>query len=293
MPELPEVETIRTDLESEVLGLKFTDVIFLWPGSLKGIPQNKFKKTIVGRKIVAVERRAKNIAIKLEGGYALLMHMKMTGHLLIEDNDLRISPDGKWLDAQGALRDPLNQFIRVIFYLSNGKIMAFSDLRKFGYIKLLTLEQLTRVWQEYGPEPLTSSFNEGVLAGILANKKQAIKKVLMEQKNIAGIGNIYADEILWESRIHPLTPATNITTEQIRLLVSVSKKILQQAVSLRGTSTSDYRDTKGEKGNFEKELRAYRRTGLPCPRCQKPIQRISVGGRGTHFCPTCQKAGGL
>lgn len=289
MPELPEVETIRTDLESEIVGLKFTDVVFLWPGSLKGISQDRFKKAIIGRKIVAVERRAKNIAIKLDDGHAILMHMKMTGHLLIEKNDLRISPDGKWLDAGGALKDPLNQFIRVIFHLSNGKIMAFSDLRKFGYIKLLTHKELTKVWREYGPEPLTNSFNEKVLTEILANKKQAIKKVLMEQKNVAGIGNIYADEILWEAKIHPLTPAANITPEQIRLLVTISKKILKRAIFLRGTSSSDFRDTRGKKGDFEKELKAYRRTGLPCQRCQSPIKRISVGGRGTHFCPTCQK----
>lgn len=289
MPELPEVETIRRDLQSELVGLSFTEVRFIWPGSLKGIDEKKFRQLVIGPTITAIERRAKNLAIRLDNNYALLMHMKMTGHLLVEPASLQVTEMGSWTEKHGALEDPLNQFIRVIFWLNNGKIMAFSDLRKFGYIKLVTDSELQEVWQGYGPEPFSSGFNEEYLGEVFAAKKQAIKKVLMDQALIAGVGNIYADEILWETKIHPLTPANKLTPGEIKAIISTTQKILERAIKLRGTSTSDYRDTKGEKGKFESELKAYRRTGLPCERCGTLIERIDVGGRGTHFCPKEQR----
>jgi len=290
MPELPEVETIRRDLESELIGLKFTRVKLLWPGSLKDIAIKDFESIIIGPKIVAVHRRAKNLAIELSNKYFILMHMKMTGHLLIESSDLEVDPSGKWKDASGNLKDPINQFVRVIFWLDNGKIMAFSDLRKFGYIKLVTKDQLEKSFGTYGPEPFSKDFSINFLQTLFASKKQPIKKVLMDQTNIAGIGNIYADEILWEAKVHPGTPANLLTKDDADLLHGIIVDVLAKAVKLRGTSTSDYRDTKGQKGSYESELKAYRRTGLPCPRCKTPIKRISLGGRGTHFCPNCQRS---
>lgn len=285
MPELPEVETIGRDLESEIVGLKFTEVKFIWPGSLKGVSADEFRRLALGQEIIRVERRAKNLAIRLNNHYSLLMHMKMTGHLLLEPGSKTVNNTGEWVDSDGVLRDPLNQYIRVIFWLNNGKIMAFSDLRKFGYIKLTSDAELKNVWEEYGPEPFSNDYNTDYLMRVFGSKRQAIKKVIMDQTVIAGIGNIYADEILWETRIHPLTPANQIDRNNIDAIVAATRKILTKAIELRGTSSSDYRDTKGEKGKFEAELNVYRRTGLPCPRCGTPIERISVGGRGTHFCP--------
>lgn len=293
MPELPEVETIKKDLEKNIIGQKISDVNFLWSGILKGISEAEFKQKIIGKEIVAVERRAKNLNIKLNGkDLNLLFHMKMTGHLILTDDSWQVGTDGKWVvkdHTESPLVDPLNQFIRAVFYLSGHEILAFSDLRKFAYIKLLTDEEIKKAFAEYGPEPFSKDFTKEYLAKIFENKNIAIKKVLMDQKAIAGIGNIYADEILWEARVHPLKKAKDLSSKEVAEIYKAILKILKKAVELRGTSTSDFRDTEGKKGKYGDARKVYRRTGEPCPRDGTPIQRISVGGRGTHFCPTDQK----
>lgn len=292
MPELPEVETIKSDLSKNLVGKKITGVDFLWTGILKNISVKDFIKQAVGQRILGVRRRAKNIDIMLSNNMYLLFHMKMTGHLIYTDDCWRVDSDGRWIhqgDKESPLYDPLNQYIRVIFYLDAGKILAFSDLRKFAYLKLLSEDELEKSYRQYGPEPFSAKFSVGYLKDILSKKKVAIKKVLMDQKQIAGIGNIYADEILWEVKIHPLTLANKISDDKIEKLHHVIQKILKEAILKRGTSISDFRDLDGKKGEYGKLLKAYRQTGLPCSRDRTPIERISVGGRGTHFCPTCQK----
>jgi formamidopyrimidine-DNA glycosylase len=292
MPELPEVETIKSDLEKYLVGKKITGVNFLWKGILKNISIKEFSSAIVGRKILKVRRRAKNIDLELVGNKFLLFHMKMTGHLIYTDASWKIDKDGRWIhqgEKKSPLYDPLNQYIRVVFYLDDGKILAFSDLRKFAYLKLVDDDELKKSYQEYGPEPFSSEFNVKYLKNILTKKSIAVKKIITDQKQIAGIGNIYADEILWEAKIHPLTPGDKIPALKVKGLYLAIKKILKKAVAKRGTSTSDFRDLAGKKGGYENFLKAYRRTGLPCYRDKTPIERISVGGRGTHFCPTCQK----
>lgn len=292
MPELPEVETIKRDLAKNLVGRKITKVDFLWPGILKGETTKKFSPAVIGTTISGVERRAKNLAVKLNNGQNLLFHMKMTGHLIITEGDWQVDEFGKWLHKNGQespLYDPLNQYIRLIFWLDNGKILAFSDLRKFAYVKMMNSDQLQEFFNAYGPEPLTDAFTQSYLTDILQSKKIAIKKVLMDQSLIAGIGNIYADEILFEAKIHPLKPASELKEEQISPLFKAIKKVLDKAVEARGTSVSDFRDTEGKKGEFEKQLKVYRRTGQPCYNDGTKIERIVVGGRGTHFCPTEQK----
>lgn len=288
MPELPEVETIKSDLAGNVAGKTITGVNFLWDGILKEMPTADFKKIVIGKKIVSVERRAKNIYLELSGGVYLLFHMKMTGHLIFTDDCWKVDVAGKWLHVgakESPMYDPLNQYIRMIFSLSDGKILAFSDLRKFAYLKLLDKKGLEKALSSYGPEPFSKEFTLEYLTGIFAKKKIAIKKVLMDQSLIAGIGNIYADEILWKSRVHPLTPAASLSPTETDAIYKNIKEILAKAIKLRGTSTSDFRDTEGKKGKFGEVLGVYRRTGLPCPNDGTPIKRIVVGGRGTHFCP--------
>lgn len=289
MPELPEVETIKKDLSENIIGRKITGVTFLWPGLLKGARVDDFKKKIVGQKIIGVERRAKNLSISLSNNLNMLFHMKMTGHFMLADESQKVDEAGRWVNPKGEFSDPQNQFIRAFFALDNKKILAVSDLRKFAYVKILTDSDLLEAYKEYGPEPFSSEFTEEFLKKLLASKKTAIKKVLMDQKNIAGIGNIYADEILWEIKVHPETKANDIPDNKVKELYSAIKKILTQAIEFRGTSTSDFRDTSGKKGRYGDIRKVYRRTGLPCPRDKTPIERIVIGGRGTHFCPTCQK----
>jgi formamidopyrimidine-DNA glycosylase len=173
----------------------------------------------------------------------------------------------------------------MIFYLDNDKILAFSDLRKFAYLRLLDKQGLKKAYQKYGPEPLSKEFTEEYLSRVLSEKKIAIKKLLLDQEKIAGIGNIYADEVLFQAKIHPLQPANTIKPEKVKALYIAIKEILKRAIQFRGTSTSDFRDTEGKKGQFGDILKVYRRTGLPCPNDGTPIKKITVGGRGTHFCP--------
>jgi len=290
MPELPEVETITRDLGDKLIGHQITDFVTYWPKMLRGFPEKKFKEIIIGKKIVSVERRAKNIAVKLSGDANLLFHMKMTGHLIYTSDNHKTNDDGKWLKPEKtSFSDPYNQYIRAIFYLDKSKILAFSDLRKFGYIKLLTNKELDKSFNEYGPEPLLKDFTTNYLENIFSRKNVAIKKVIMDQKNIAGIGNIYADEILWDAEIHPEKKASSLTDQEIDNFHKSTIKLLKKAIKMRGTSTSDFRDTNGEKGMFGNELKAYQRTGKKCQKDNGVIERIVVGGRGTHFCPIHQR----
>lgn len=292
MPELPEVETIKRDLEKNVVGRTIIAVELLWPGILKGATLQELEKAVINKKITSVNRRAKNLNIELEGGGQLLFHMKMTGHLIFTEDTWQVDEKGRWLMHQGQespLYDPLNQYIRAIFYLSDDKILAFSDLRKFAYVKLLTDAQLKEAFQAYGPEPFDIEFSVPYLKEQFAKKRIAIKKVIMDQAIIAGIGNIYADEILYASKIHPLQKASELTEAEVESIYSNTKEILSRAIEMRGTSTSDFRDTEGKKGGFGNVLMVYRRTGLPCLNDGAKIERITVGGRGTHFCPLEQK----
>lgn len=291
MPELPEVETIKNDLRSKIIGCKIISVFPLWEEIVKDIPFNIFAGQVEGREIIAVERRAKNLIIHLSGGLNLLVHLKMTGHLFVAEEGSKISKEGKWLETKNTdlTDDPQNQFIRIVFHLDNGKILAMGDMRKFAYIKLLDDKEIADFLRSYGPEPFGPDFTLQKLTEILKSKKVAVKKVLMDQTQVAGIGNIYADEILWASKVHPLSAASGLSEKDIKAIYENTKKTLKLAVEKRGTSTSDFRDTQGRKGSFGDLRNVYQRTNEPCPVCGGPIRKIKVGGRGTHFCPRCQK----
>lgn len=325
MPELPEVETIKNDLKQLIVGKEITDIVSEFPDIVK-MDFSEFKKEVLGSKITDVRRRAKNLIIELTDHSSqimgkkikksktlssvnrepravnyLLIHFKMSGHVIVTSADRKVK-NGSWLLRDGPLADPQNQFVRIQFFLNDGNQMAFSDLRRFGYIKLIAnSEQLKAILDEYGPEPLEKDFTIGVLAGLLQSNptspkglrgagKWPVKKVLMDQKMIAGIGNIYADEILFDAKIHPQKPSNSLDKSQTQSLYDSIWKILELALKNRGTSTSDYRDASGKKGSYGDIRKVYRRTGELCPyECGGKVERISLGGRGTHFCPSCQK----
>lgn len=305
MPELPEVETIKSDLRSLIIGKEILDVKSEYPDIVKDIDFDDFKREVVGKKILKVRRRAKNLIIELVDSRSslvekptnhkpqttnyLLIHLKMTGHLIVTDASREVK-DGSWVTKVGPLSDPQNQYIRIQFMLSGDKQLAFSDLRKFAYIKLIAnSEQLRAILSDYGPEPFDKEFTLEYLKELFGKKKTAIKKVIMDQKGIAGIGNIYADEILFDSRIHPLRAANSLSDKEIENFRASTCKILKKAIELRGTSTSDYRDVKGEKGSYGDIRLMYKRDKENCPGCGGEIKKIKVGGRGTHFCPNCQR----
>lgn len=295
MPELPEVQTTISDLKKKIVGLKIIDVWADAKGLIKKPSFKDFKKQIKNAEIEKIERHGKNILIYLNpkphtlNPKILLIHQKLTGHLLY---GLWAINKGRWTPKEkGPLNEPVNRFIHLVFYLNNGKMLALSDLRKFAKVVLDPAEEIlnSKDIKELGPEPLDKSFTLKRFKEALGNKKTKIKQVLMDQNVIAGIGNIYSDEILWQAKIHPFKPANQLKDKELRAIYKAMREILEKAVKLRGTSISDFRDPEGKKGNYSEILSVYQREGEKCLRCGAEIKRIKIGGRSAHFCPKCQK----
>ena len=299
MPELPEVQTIVSDLEKFLPKLKILDV---WTDHEKMIKYpkgfNSFKKEIVGRKILKVARRGKNILIHLSDNKTLLVHQKMTGHLMYGEwlaNDKETPPSGvKWKATKEGplLDDPQNRFIHLMFNLSNGKQLALSDMRKFAKVLVWPTDRLNNLedLKNIGIDALDRNFTLKRFSQIIKNKKGKIKTVLMDQSLVAGIGNIYSDEILWQAGAHPAKEARKLNKEEIKKIYKAIKPVLKQAIRARGSSNVDYRDALGRKGRYQEMQNAYKQEG---ERCKKQdggvIKRIKVGGRSARFCHAHQR----
>lgn len=306
MPELPEVTTTVNGLKKVLTGLSFSDV---WTDIAKKnqiITQFKntikeesffikFKKEVIGQKVILVERRAKNILINLSNDKTILIHLKMTGHLLYgkyvyDKKSNKWQPDEKEIES---LKDPYNRFVHVVFSLSNGKHLAFSDSRKFGKVTLLDTKEAheTKHLKDLGLEPLDKNFTFEKFKELLLKKShKKIKTVLMDQSLIVGIGNIYSDEILWSSGIHPESIVGKLNNTEFKTLFKNSIDILHKGIDFGGDSMSDYRNIYGEKGDFQNHHNVYRRNKEPCKKrgCKGTIQRIVIDGRSAHFCPLHQ-----
>lgn len=294
MPELPEVETTVQELiraKPKILGRVF---INFWAENKKLIKRpksfQKFRKELTNRKILKIWRRGKNILFDLEGERTLLIHQKLTGHLLF--GKWKKTKEG-WISLiEGPLKDdPVNQYLRAIFFLDNSWQLALSDLRKFAKIELFTQkEELEKELSKLGPEPLEESFIfEKFKEVILKKKQRKIREVLMDQTVIAGIGNIYSSEILWQAKVHPLRPVKSLSEKELKEIFLAMKEILQKAIEAKGESFSDYRRITGEKGEFDRLRKVYKREGEECPRCKTKIKRIKIGQRSAYFCPNCQR----
>lgn len=293
MPELPEVETIVKELKRtrapKILGARFLNV---WTDTPKIIKKPKtfeeFRNKIKNKKINKIWRRGKNVIFDLADGFSLLIHQKLTGHLLY--GEWKLKNDSWQPKEKGPLADPINRFIRLMFWLDNGKMLALSDLRKFAKVELWKTEELKNSLEmkSLGPEPLDRSFVFKKFKEILVKKKGKIKQVLMDQSVIAGIGNIYSDEILWRAKIYPFKDVSKLNENELKRIYQAMKKILAKAIKLGGESISDFRRISGKKGGFDKERKVYRREGEKCPRCRAIIKRAKIGSRSAHFCPKCQ-----
>ncbi|MCU0660146.1 MAG: DNA-formamidopyrimidine glycosylase [Candidatus Pacebacteria bacterium] len=305
MPELPEVHTTVSGLQKVLPGLKIIDI---W-SDLQTHTNKKnediknpayfaaFKNAIIGKKVLRVRRRAKNILIDLSGKVTMLIHMKMTGHLLYGKytykNPSSSLKAGTWKPHEkGPLEDPFNRFIHVLFSLSNGKHLAFSDTRKFGklvFANTHTIDTSSHLGA-IGPEPLDRAFTFTQFSSVLAKKpNQKIKVALMDQTVIAGIGNIYSDEILWYAGVHPEQRVVDIPVQNMRRMFTAMKTVLKKGIDFSGDSTSDYRTITGERGRFHLHHEAYRRTGQKCrKRDGGVILRKKLGGRSVHFCSVHQ-----
>ena len=287
VPELPEVQTTVNGLNSKVLNRTFVDVWSDWKKLIK-MPKDfdLFKKELKGKKIKRVWRRAKNVVFELSGGCSLLIHQKMTGHLLHGTWNIK---HGTWVPAHsGPLEDKINSYIHLIFFLNNGKMIALSDVRKFAKAELWKTEDLMEDFKKLGPEPLEKDFTFNKFKERFINKKGKIKTILMEPKIIVGVGNIYASEALWWAKINPEKDASKLNDKELKALYISVKKVLLEGIKFGGDSFSDYRNVDGEAGKFENNKKVYKREGEKCFRCKNQIKRVKFGGRSTFFCPQCQ-----
>ena len=270
MPELPEVETTINDLKPFVIGRRIEEVDIFAPNIIARPSAEKFRKGLIGREILNLSRRGKHLIFELDNSQFLIVHMRMTGSLLLKEAD----------------EEP-EKSVRIIFYLDDRTAIHFRDMRRFG--KMWLVEDKNSVIGKLGPEPLEPEFTPGVLAGILNNRKTFIKSLLLDQTRIAGIGNMYADEALYYARIHPLRPANSLTGPEIKRLHGAIQKVLFQGIRNRGASTETYLRPGGVKGEAHLQFQVAHRKGKDCPVCGGPVKRITVHQRGAFFCPSCQR----
>lgn len=273
MPELPEVETIRRDLLKKIIGKKIT-VVEIHDKKIAKPDSRTLRETLSGNQFTAVERIGKLLIFHLKREKFLLAHLKLTGQLVY-----------------GFSAMP-QKFNRAIIYFSGKSRLYFNDLRKFGWLKIADKTEKEKIVKEdFGPDAISKDFNFSYFKNqLLRRKKSRIKTILLNQKIAAGVGNIYADESLFEAGLKPVRKIESLKTAEIKKLFAAIKKILKKAVKLRGTSISDYVDGKGRPGYFAEYLKVYRREGKKCLRCKKGmIKKIREAGRGTRFCDYCQK----
>ncbi|MFA7319010.1 MAG: bifunctional DNA-formamidopyrimidine glycosylase/DNA-(apurinic or apyrimidinic site) lyase [Parcubacteria group bacterium] len=302
MPELPEVQTVVNDLNEKIRGDKVVSFWSEWPKAIKNKKLKDFQKEIIGRKVLGVRRVGKNIFIDLNGDKTLYIHLKMTGHLLVKfqnpNDKLQIKSKIKNLKntKPDYFSDRVNQYIRHKWTLKDkkGKLktIEFSDMRKFAKIVLDDTEKIKNLKEikALGVDALSAEFTFQKFQEILSKKpKGQIGIILLDQNLIAGIGNIYRSEILFEAGILPDRPIEKITLPERKKLYAAIGKILKKAVKLRGTSDSDYRDTSGAPGGFQKVLKVYRKEKQKCQKCGTMVQRKTLGQRSVFFCPECQK----
>lgn len=290
MPELPEVETVVRGLRERIIGEVITGVEVSWPRTVATHSADEFAAGLVGAAVSAVERRGKYAVISLGERGCLLVHLRMTGRLLVEEPEGGPGgPSVEWVASErpesGDLAG-LERHTRVLWRLASGRRLRFWDLRKFGRIHWVPAPD--EVLAPLGPEPLAPAFTPQVLGEMLRSRRRQIKPLLLDQHFVAGLGNIYVDEALWEAAIHPARRADTLSEGEIARLHAAIVGVLSAAVRGRGTTLRDYRGADNLPGDYQRALAVYGREGQPCRRCGHTIERIVIGNRGTRLCPVCQ-----
>ena len=270
MPELPEVETIARGLQHKIAGKRIGRVDLLRPKMALAPPGVDFVRALRGETILRVTRRAKYAVLHLKSGRALVTSLRMTGRLVVQDAAEEAYP-----------------YTKIVLNFTDGSRLSFADVRQFGRMRLVGPAE---PWDAaLGPEPLSGDFTPKGFIGMLAERRTPVKVLLLDQRRIAGIGNIYACEALWEARIRPSTPANALSAPAIRRLHRAIVDVLNRAIEMRGTSVDDYVDADGLRGGFQNVLRVYGKAGRSCERCGKPLLRTVLGQRGTWWCSKCQR----
>ncbi|MDS1030750.1 DNA-formamidopyrimidine glycosylase [Bacillota bacterium LX-D] len=274
MPELPEVETVRRSLEKRLLGRKIKKVNIFMPKLIKIPGPEDFERGLEGARIDALKRRGKYLLICLSTGFIWVTHLRMTGQLIYSRPN-----------------DEVQKHTHLIFELDNGDQLRYVDIRRFGTIYLLKPEEFSLVkgLRELGPEPLGDDFSFEKFSNELKNKKGKLKQLLLDQRFIAGIGNIYADEILFDAGLQPERLANTLNDDELQKLYRSIRSVLQLGIANRGTSMRNYVDGDGRTGDFQKLLKVYGKGGQPCPKCGRILLKQRVGGRSSCYCKHCQK----
>lgn len=274
MPELPEVQTIVDDLQAAgVMRRGIMRARVFWPNTIANVTVKQFCRQVAGRKILSLSRRGKYIVFRLSGSLSLVVHLRMTGRFQLMPSDAELCCH-----------------VQIMLLLDDKRVLAFHDTRKFGRMYLVSdpLDLLAHL----GPEPLDNTFTAGHLARMLTAHRRQIKPLLMDQSFIAGLGNIYVDEALWDARIHPLRRSDMLNDEEVRALYRAIRRVLRSGLKYKGTSLGEgqgnFQSPVLEHGNNAQYLKVYQRTGEPCNRCQARIIKLIVGQRSTHICPSCQ-----
>jgi len=273
MPELPEVETIRLALEPHVVGRTFERVRILDSRLVRPFEPPAVAAELEGERVAALERRGKYLLVRFESGRVLLIHLRMTGSLRH--------------GAGGQLKD--DPYRRAVVTLDDGSDVAYRDVRRFGTWHLLEPDEVDGyLGQRLGREPLERTFTAKRLGNRLANRRAPLKAALLDQRTVAGLGNIYVDEALWRARLHPLREAGSLDDDELRRLMTAIRQSLRAGLARQGASLRDYSTPDGGRGRAQESFRVYGRAGEPCPRCGTPVDKIRAGGRGTWYCPSCQ-----
>lgn len=273
MPELPEVETVRRGLEKLILGKKIASLDIRYPKMIK-TDLDQFQKELPGQLVKSMGRRGKYLLFYLTDK-VLISHLRMEGKYFYYPDQV-----------------PERKHAHVLIHFEDGGTLVYEDVRKFGTMELLRKDQLEPYFaaRKLGPEPTEADFVLAPFAAALGRSKKPIKPYLLEQTLVVGIGNIYVDEALWRARIHPTRPAASLKPAEVKRLREQIIEVLQIGIEKRGSTIRTYRNALGEDGTMQDFLQVYGKTGQPCARCGSPIEKIKLGGRGTHLCPHCQKA---
>jgi formamidopyrimidine-DNA glycosylase len=286
MPELPEVETIKVGLARLLPSMVVRDVWHDWPKSFPNAPAD-VARFLIGAEIMHVRRRAKVLIIELSSEYSLVIHLRMTGQLVFRGEQVF----GAGHPNDSLIGDLPDKSTRVILDFKDGSKLFFNDQRKFGWMRLLPSTEVPEIdfMKTVGPEPLEDDFTaEKFIERVGARKNSSIKAVLLDQKVLAGVGNIYADESLWMAKIHPLTPVAKVPRTKLIGLHNDLREVLKLSIEKGGSTDRNYVNSEGKKGSYLSFANVFRRQGQPCPRCGAEIIKIRAAGRGTHLCPTEQ-----
>lgn len=286
MPELPEVETVRRGLLELIVGKKVASVTHDTPKNFPNAEKD-VQEFLIGATIAQVRRRAKVLIVDLDNGYSLLVHLKMTGQLVFV-GEVRFGAGHPNDSLVNALPD---KSTRVSIVFEDGSVLYFNDQRKFGWIRLMPRIEIPNIdfMKKVGPEPLEADFTSDAFAERFKRRaKTNIKAALLDQTVVAGVGNIYADESLWGAKIHPQRLVSSLSSDDFKNLYRELRAVMNLAIEKGGSSNHTYVNVEGKKGSYMDFARAFRREGLPCPRCGTTIEKLRVAGRGTHICPFCQ-----